>query len=168
MDRGDLVPDSLVVDMIADRLDRPDAQRGALLDGFPRTLTQAQALERRLAERGSGLRVGIYVEVPTDVLIERLCGRWLCKSCQASFHERFNPPRRAAQCDHCGGELYQRSDDAREVVANRVAVYLRDTLPVVQRYERQGILRRVNGDQLIEAVRRALLHAIGEPEAVAV
>ena len=168
MDRGDLVPDSLVVDMIADRLDRPDAQRGALLDGFPRTLAQAQALERRLAERGSGVRVGIYVEVPTDVLIERLCGRWLCKSCQASFHERFNPPKSAAQCDHCGCELYQRSDDVREVVANRVAVYLRDTLPVVERYERQGILRRVNGDQPIEAVRRALLHAIAEPEAVAV
>jgi adenylate kinase len=168
MDRGDLVPDALVVDMIADRLDRPDARRGVLLDGFPRTLGQARALESKLAGRGSGIRVGVYVEVPMDVLIERLAGRWLCQGCQASYHERFNPPKRAGLCDRCAGELYQRTDDKREVVANRVAVYLRDTLPVVERYERQGLLRRINGNQPIEAVRRALLHTLAEPEAIAV
>ena len=167
MDRGDLVPDSLVVDMLCDRLDWPDARRGALLDGFPRTLPQAQSLEDRLARRGGQVRVAIYVEVPMDVLVERLAGRWLCKRCQASYHEVFNPARRADRCDSCGGELYQRSDDKREVVANRVAVYLRDTLPVVERYERQGILRRVDGDQPIEAVRAALLRAVAEPEVVA-
>jgi adenylate kinase len=167
MDRGDLVPDALVVDMIADRLDQRDAVRGALLDGFPRTLTQAEALERRLCGRGGRVRTAIYVEVPTDVLVDRLAGRWLCRSCQASYHEVYNPPAVTGTCDACDGELYQRTDDKREVVANRVAVYLRDTLPVVERYARQGILQRVDGNQSIEAVKAALRQAIGEDEPVA-
>ncbi|MBV9134651.1 MAG: nucleoside monophosphate kinase, partial [Chloroflexi bacterium] len=89
MDRGDLVPDALVVDMIAHRLDEPDAMRGALLDGFPRTLPQAKALEQRLKQRGGRIRRAVYVEVPTEVLVERLAGRWLCRTCQATFHESF-------------------------------------------------------------------------------
>jgi adenylate kinase len=166
MDRGDLVPDNLVVDMIVERLDQPDATRGALLDGFPRTLSQAKVLEDRLRKGGSQVNRAIYVEVPTEVLVERLSGRWLCRTCQASFHEVFHPPATAGECDTCGGELYQRSDDTREVVANRVTVYLRDTLPVVQRYARQGILLRIDGNQPIEAVTAALRQAIGEDEAV--
>ena len=167
MDRGDLVPDGLVVEMIADRLDRPDASRGALLDGFPRTRTQAAALEERLAERGGRVRTAIYIDVPTDVLIERLAGRWLCGTCQASYHQVFNPPAVPGTCDICGGELYQRTDDKREVVANRVAVYLRDTLPVVEHFAQRGILQRVKGDQSIDAVKAALRQAIGEDEPVA-
>lgn len=166
MDRGDLVPDALVVDMIVHRLDEPDASRGALLDGFPRTLPQAKALEQRLRQRGGRIRRAIYVEVPTEVLVERLAGRWLCKACQATFHETFNPPEIAGLCDRCVGELYQRSDDKREVVANRVAVYLRDTMPVVERYERAGVLQRVDGNRSIGAVKAALLNAIAEDEAV--
>jgi adenylate kinase len=167
MDRGDLVPDALVVDMIVERLGQPDAQRGALLDGFPRTLAQAQALEDRLSQRRSGVRVAVYIDVPGQVLVERLAGRWLCRACQASYHELFKPPASAGVCDSCQGALYQRSDDKREVVANRVAVYLRDTMPVVDRYERAGLLRRIDGDQPIEAVRAALLRAVGEPQVVA-
>jgi adenylate kinase len=159
MDRGDLVPDSLVVDMISARLDEPDARRGALLDGFPRTLAQDEALEARLARRGSGVPAAIYVEVPLEVLVDRLAGRWLCGGCHASYHELFHPPERLGACDQCEGELYQRSDDKREVVANRVSVYLRDTLPVVESYERRGLLRRVDGNRPIEVVRRALLSA---------
>jgi len=166
MDRGDLVPDALVVDMIVERLDRPDATRGALLDGFPRTVPQAQALEDRLRTRGGSVRKAIYIEVPTDVLVERLAGRWLCRTCQASFHEIFHPPATPGVCSVCGGELYQRSDDKREVVANRVAVYLRDTLPVVQRYACRGILQPIDGNQSIDAVKAALLEAIGEDEAI--
>lgn len=166
MDRGDLVPDALVVDMIVHRLDEPDASRGALLDGFPRTLPQAKALEQRLRQRGGRIRRAIYVEVPTEVLVERLAGRWLCKACQATFHETFNPPEIAGLCDRCVGELYQRSDDKREVVANRVAVYLRDTMPVVERYERAGVLQRIDGNRSIAAVKAALLNAIAEDEAV--
>jgi adenylate kinase len=160
MDRGDLVPDTLVVDMIVERMDRPDAKEGVLLDGFPRNVAQADALEARLAERNGCIRVAVYVDVPTDVLVERLAGRWMCTSCQASFHELFNPPAIAATCDTCGGELYQRADDKRDVVANRVAVYLRDTLPVVERYERQGILQHLDGDQPIEVVKAALRRAL--------
>jgi adenylate kinase len=161
MDRGDLVPDDLVVDMIVDRLTRPDAEAGALLDGFPRTITQAEALEHRLRRLGGTIRVAVYVEVPPDVLVERLAGRWMCRACQATFHELFNPPARAGTCDLCQGELFQRADDKREVVANRVNVYLRDTLPVIQRYESHGILRRIDGNQSIAAVKAALRQAVG-------
>jgi adenylate kinase len=167
MDRGDLVPDALVVEMIADRLDQPDAIAGALLDGFPRTVTQAHALEERLTRRGGKIRTAIYVEVPTDVLVERLAGRWMCPGCQATYHQIFNPPTVAGVCDTCEGQLYQRSDDKREVVANRVAVYLRDTLPVVEHYAHLGILQRIDGNQSIEAVKAALLQAVDEDEAVA-
>jgi adenylate kinase len=165
MDRGDLVPDGLVVDMIAERLDLPDAVHGALLDGFPRTVSQAQTLERRLAKRGGKVRTAIYVDVPTEVLIERLSGRWLCRDCQSSYHEVFNRPRVDGVCDNCNGELYQRTDDQRDVVANRVNVYLRDTLPVVERYERKRILLRVDGNQPIDAVKAVLLQSIGDDEA---
>jgi adenylate kinase len=161
MDRGDLVPDALVVDMIADRLDQPDAAAGALLDGFPRTVEQAEALEERLRERGGIVQTAVYIEVPTSALVERLSGRWLCRQCQASYHETFSPPSQPGECDACGGELYQRADDTREIVANRVEVYLRDTLPVVERYAQQGILRRIDGDQPIEAVQASLLQAMG-------
>jgi adenylate kinase len=166
MDRGDLVPDGVVVDMIADRLDEVDATHGALLDGFPRTLPQARALERRLAERGGKVLMAIYVEVPTDVLIERLGGRWVCRVCQTAYHQVFNPPAVAGVCTACGGELYQRADDKREVVSNRVTVYMRDTLPVIERYGDAGVLRRVDGDQSIEEVKGALLEAIRQGTAI--
>jgi adenylate kinase len=166
MDRGDLVPDELVVDMIVHRLDAPDAVAGVLLDGFPRNVTQADALEERLTQRGGAIRVAVYVDVPNDVLVERLAGRWMCRGCQASFHEIFNPPTIATACDTCGGELYQRADDKREVVINRVAVYLRDTLPVVERYQRQGILRRIDGNQSIDVVKQALRRAVAVEEAI--
>jgi len=161
MDRGDLVPDDLVADMIVERLERPDASRGALLDGFPRTLPQAEALEARLSERETAIRAAVYIDVPKDVLVERLAGRWMCRACQASFHTVFNAPSTIGVCDSCAGELYQRSDDRREVVANRVAVYLRDTLPVVERYEAQGILHRIDGNRPIDVVRRELREALG-------
>jgi adenylate kinase len=166
MDRGDLVPDELVVDMIADRLDQSDAVKGALLDGFPRTLAQAEALEARLAERGGAVRLVVYVDVPTEVLVDRLAGRWICRGCQASFHEVFNPPRVASSCDDCEGELYQRADDKREVVTNRVAVYLRDTLPVIERYAHRGIMWRIDGNQPIVGVEASLRQAISADQPI--
>jgi adenylate kinase len=161
MDRGDLVPDDLVVDMIVERLDGADAAHGALLDGFPRTLAQSRTLEGQLAERGGRVCGAIYIDVPTNVLIERLAGRWLCRTCQASYHELFHAPAEARVCDACEGELYQRADDKREVVANRIKVYLRDTLPVVNCYEQRGLLLRVDGDRPIAAVRAALRDVLG-------
>jgi adenylate kinase len=168
MDRGELVPDALVVEMILERLEQPDAGAGALLDGFPRNITQADVLDARLAHRGGAIRVAVYVDVPTRVLIERLAGRWMCPGCQASYHEVFNPSSADGTCDTCGGQLYQRADDKREVVANRVNVYLRDTLPVVERYERQGILKHIDGNQSIEAVKNALRQAVGVIAAIPV
>jgi adenylate kinase len=160
MDRGDLVPDDVVVDMIAGRLDEADATSGALLDGFPRTLAQAEALESRLAERGGKVLMAIYIEVPTEALIDRLAGRWMCRVCQTAYHQVFNPPAVAGVCSACGGELYQRPDDKREVVSNRVVVYMRDTLPVIEHYTRIGLLRRVDGNQSIDEVKDDLLDAI--------
>jgi adenylate kinase len=168
MDRGELVPDALVVEMIVERLDRPDAAAGALLDGFPRNVAQADVLDLRLAQRGGAIRAAVYVDVPTDVLVERLAGRWMCPGCQASYHELFNPPTIAATCDTCEGELYQRADDKRKVVATRVEVYLRDTLPVLERYQRQGILKHLDGNQSIEKVKLALRRALGVAAAIAV
>ncbi len=161
MDRGDLVPDDLVIDMIMERLSAPDATHGALLDGFPRTLPQAEALDRRLKEKGSDVTRALYLEVPTDVLINRLAGRWMCRDCQTPYHEVFNPSPAGQRCGNCGGELYQRPDDTREVVTNRIEVYLRDTLPVIQHYADVGVLRRVDGNRSIEAVQSDLLAAAG-------
>ena len=161
MDRGDLVPDQLVIDMVMDRLERHDARRGALLDGFPRTKSQAEALDRTFEERGGGVRATIYLDVPKATLIARLAGRWICGTCQSTYHERFSPPRVAGICDSCGGELGQRPDDRLEVVENRVEVYLRETLPVIEHYEAHGGLHRVDGDRPIQVVRAGLCAALG-------
>jgi adenylate kinase len=161
MDRGDLVPDALVIDMIAERLEREDARRGALLDGFPRTVTQAQALEARLADRGDAVGAALYLDVPRAALVDRLAGRWMCGTCQATYHEQFNPPAIENTCNVCEAPLYQRPDDRREVVENRVEVYLRETLPVVEHYQAQGLSHTIDGDRPIDAVRTRLCHALG-------
>jgi adenylate kinase len=161
MDRGDLVPDALVIDMIVGRLERADAARGALLDGFPRTVAQAQALDARLADQGDAVDAALYLDVPRDVLVERLAGRWLCNTCQTTYHVQFNPPAAPNVCDHDGGPLYQRADDQRDVVANRVEVYLRETLPVIDYYRTRGVLHAVDGDRAIDRVRAELCHALG-------
>jgi len=161
MDRGDLVPDHLVVEMIMHRLDEPDGAGGALLDGFPRTAAQAEALDRRLDERGGRVRAIVYVDVPADVLVDRLGGRWICSDCQTSHHERFAPPQRHGICDNCGGALFQRTDDTREVVSRRVAVFTSDTMPVVNYYDARGQLLRLDGNRPIQTVCAALLDAVG-------
>jgi adenylate kinase len=167
MDRGALVPDELVLDMIAERTRRRDVRGGVLLDGFPRTLAQAEALDARLARSGGGVRAAIYLEVPTEALIQRLVGRWQCRNCDRVYHERFSPSAAGRRCEVCGGELYQRPDDRRDVVSTRIDVYLRDTLPVIEHYQELGVLERVNGDQPIEDVEPDMLRAAGlEPAAV--
>jgi adenylate kinase len=112
------------------------------------------------------VRNAIYVEVPTKVLVERLAGRWMCRTCQTTYHEEFDPPSSEGVCDVCSGELYQRPDDRRDVVANRVNVYLRDTLPVVKRFEQRGLLRRIDGNRPIQVVCAALHQALGVSEGV--
>jgi len=161
MDRGDLVPDALVIDMIIERLDHPDADRGVLLDGFPRTRAQAEALDERLLSLGTRVRSALYLEVPQPILVDRLADRWMCPGCQATYHVRFARPDVEGKCDVCGETLFQRADDRREVVDNRVAVYLRDTLPVIEYYTRSTTLQRVDGDQEIYAVRAELCIGLG-------
>jgi len=160
MNRGELVPDAVTVAMLLERLDRPDASNGALLDGFPRTLPQAEALEEALRARGSRVDLAIYLAVPREVLLSRLSGRWMCRDCSATYHESFNPPTVAEQCDRCGGELFQRPDDRRETAEHRLDVYMEQTVPVIEYYRRKGILVEVNGDQSREAVERALQDAL--------
>jgi adenylate kinase len=156
MDRGALVPDELVITMIVDRMRQPDANHGVLLDGFPRTLAQAQALDKELADEGRILRVALYLEVPYDSLVERAAGRWTCRVCQSTYNYQVNPPRQVGVCDLEGGELYQREDDRHDVVSERIKVYIQDTAPVVDYYRRRGILRAIDGTRDIESVATAI------------
>jgi len=156
MDRGALVPDDLVISMIMDRLRKPDAQRGVLLDGFPRTVPQARALDEELSREGRALKLALYLEVPVDTLIERAAGRWTCRTCQTTYNYQVNPPRQKGVCDIDGGELYQREDDRIDVVSERIRVYIQDTVPVVEYYRERGILREIDGTRDIQAVAAAI------------
>ncbi len=160
--RGDLVPDDITNAMIRERLGRQDCAGGAILDGFPRTEMQAQALEHDLHELGGQLAAVFSIDVPEDVLVDRLSGRWMCKANGHVYHEVHNPPRQAGVCDIDGSELYQRDDDEPETVAMRIRVYLKQTAPLIELFEGKGLLHRVNGDQEIEAVTESLQKAIAE------
>jgi adenylate kinase len=160
MDRGDLVPDDVTIAMVMERLSRPDCASGALLDGFPRTLAQAEALDQALAAQGHSISVVLNVVVPDDVLVERVSGRRLCRVCGEAYHIQFNPPKQPGVCDADGGELYQRDDDKPETVRQRLKVYWDQTSPLIDYYRRQGVLVEVNGDQPIDAVEAALRAAV--------
>ena len=169
MDRGELVPDEVVLEMLLERASRPDCQRGFLLDGFPRTLEQALALEaellRRAQERGPIELRAIELFVPDEVLVRRLAGRRTCRSCGRAQHLEFSPPRVSGRCDRCGGELYQRDDDRPEVVQERLAVYRRQTLPVERYYEERGLLVKLDGNRPPDEVFAALQRAAREKAA---
>jgi adenylate kinase len=122
MQRGELVPDTLTIALLLDRLNESDATTGALLDGFPRTLPQAEALDQALGERGRAVGRVLYLTAPREVLVDRLSGRWLCRNCQTPYHDTFSPPHVAGLCDRCGGELFQRADDQRDTIARRLDV----------------------------------------------
>jgi len=157
MDRGELVPDDLTISMIRERLSRPDAAPGALLDGFPRTPAQAVALSTMLAGFDGKVNAVPYINVPDAVLIERLTGRWTCRAQGHIFHEKFSPPKQAGICDNDGSELYQRDDDKAETVMRRIRVYLEQTMPLIQYYQQRGVLLEVDGTQSIEKVSADLL-----------
>ncbi len=161
MDRGELVPDDVTIAMIRDRLSRPDCQPGALLDGFPRTPAQAEALQNMLADFSGKVNAVPYISVPEAVLVERLTGRWTCKAEGHVFHEKFNPPKTAGICDHDGSELYQRDDDKAETVKRRIRVYLDQTLPLIEYYRNAGTLLEIDGTQSIERVTADLLAGLG-------
>jgi adenylate kinase len=161
MDRGELVPDDVTIAMIRDRLSRPDCQPGALLDGFPRTPAQAEALQNMLADFDGKVNAVPYISVPEAVLVERLTGRWTCKAEGHVFHAKFNPPKTAGICDHDGSELYQRDDDKAETVKRRIRVYLDQTLPLIEYYRNAGTLLEIDGTQSIERVTADLLAGLG-------
>jgi adenylate kinase len=162
MDQGLLVPDEVTIAMVRERLALPDCEEGVILDGFPRTLEQAKALDAALAEEGRAIDKVLYIKVPNEELVARLSGRWICRDCQAVYHTIANPPQQAGRCDACGGELYQRSDDKPETVRRRLEVYFEQTMPLIEYYTESGVLTEVNGDQSISKVQTALLEAIKE------
>jgi adenylate kinase len=165
MDQGELVPDELVVQMVIERLARPDADRGVLLDGFPRTLTQARTLDVELAERGGSVAAAIFLDVPTDVLVERLSGRRVCIGCQSTFHIVLQQLPLDGTCPDCGDQLVQRPDDTPRVVARRVTVYQQQTGPVIDYYRVRGVLRRADGSGTVEQTRSQALERVGLREA---
>ena len=160
MERGELVPDDVTISMIRDRLSRPDCASGALLDGFPRTPAQAEALSNMLVALDGRVVAVPYIKVPAEVLIERLAGRWTCRSQGHVFHEKYNSPKQAGICDIDGSELYQREDDKAETVKNRINVYFEQTMPLIEYYRKAGLLREVDGTQSIEQVSAGLLAAL--------
>lgn len=160
MDEGKLVPDDVTVRMVLDRLAQPDCAKGAILDGFPRTIAQAQALEQALSADGQRIKAALYIKVSNDELLRRLGGRYTCKNCGAVYHIVFDPPKQPGVCDKCGGPLYQRPDDTPETAKKRLDVYFQQTAPLIEHYRRQGLLREIDGEQPIEAVHAALLNVI--------
>ena len=157
MDKGELVPDDVTIAMVRERLSRPDCEGGAILDGFPRTPAQAEALEAMLAGMNGHVDVVPYILADEAVLVERTTGRWTCRANGHIYHEKFSPPRQAGVCDIDGSELYQREDDKAETVANRIHVYLTQTTPLADYYRKYGKLVEINGAQPVEMVTEELL-----------
>ena len=167
MVRGGLVPDEVVIGIIEDRLIQRDCGKGFLLDGFPRTVAQAEALERMLGKRGLALDHVIKIEIEMEELIRRLRGRRTCSRCGAMYHLLSNPPKKEGICDQCGGSLYERDDDKEETIRSRLDVYSQQTEPVIQYYASQGLVRSINGVGHIDDIFHRILEAIEEGEAYA-
>lgn len=162
MERGELVPDETTIGMFMEELGSPAAARGAILDGFPRTVGQARALDQTLADQGERIRRVIYIEVPTDVLVRRVAGRWICPECGTPYHEDTDPPEVAGRCDRDGAPLRQRDDDRPEVVRARLERQVPPMLEVVEHYERAGVVDRLDGTQPIEGVTEDILSRIDD------
>lgn len=159
MDRGDLVPDEVTISMLSERMEQPDAQGGAIFDGFPRTLQQAQALDEALAAKGKEADAVLHITAPDDEIVRRLSGRWLCPSCGAIYHEQTQPPTRDKTCDKCGSELQQREDDRPDVVRARLEKQ-RPPAEMLDYYRKQGKLVDIDGARAPEEVTKDLLAAI--------
>lgn len=158
---GNLVPDDITIAMVRERITRTDCATGAILDGFPRTPTQAKAFDEMLEESGCHIKNVPYIRVSNDVLVERLTGRLTCRSQGHIFHRAFNPPKRSGICDHDGSELYQREDDKPETVKRRIRVYEKQTQPLVDYYRQLGLLIEIDGNQRIDQVTEELVNILG-------
>ena len=162
MNKGELVPDDVTIAMVRERLSRQDCQAGAILDGFPRTPAQADALKQMLAEFGGDVDYVPFISADDDVLVTRLSGRWTCRANGHVFHTLFNPPKQPGVCDLDVSELYQRDDDKTETVTRRIQVYMQQTAPLIEYYRRAGKLVEIDGAQPIEEVTAALVKALKE------
>jgi len=145
MDKGQLVPDEITIQMVLERLSAPDCANGAILDGFPRNLQQAEALDKALEKQSKKIDKIVYIAVSERELLKRLSGRWICRNCQTPYHEVDSPPKVAGKCDRCGGELYQRADDNVETIKKRLEVYFAETSPLIDYYTSTGKLLEING-----------------------
>jgi adenylate kinase len=160
MDKGNLVPDDVTIKMIKERLTRPDCKAGAILDGFPRTPAQAEALEKMLTEFHGQVDLVPYITGSEEVLVERTSGRWTCRAQGHIYHEKFNPPKQKGICDIDGSELYQRDDDKADTVRHRIRVYMDQTMPLIEYYRKSGKMVEVDGMQPVEKVTEILLAAL--------
>ena len=160
MERGVLVPDQITIGMVLDRMSAPDCEPGAILDGFPRNLKQAEALDKALAQQGKAIDKVIYINVSEEELVKRLSGRWICRQCQTPYHITNSPPKVWGRCDRCGGELYQRPDDTAESVRKRLEVYLAQTVPLIDYYAQLGKLLEIDGGGDVAEVGRRIITAL--------
>jgi adenylate kinase len=160
MDKGQLVPDEITIQMVLERLSAPDCAQGAILDGFPRNIEQAKALDKAMEKQSKAIDKVVYIKVSEGELIKRLGGRWICRNCQAPYHEVDSPPKVKGKCDRCGGELYQRADDNVATVKKRLEVYFTETSPLIEYYQRAGKLLEVNGEGTAAEVNGRILTAL--------
>jgi adenylate kinase len=160
--RGELVPDKLIIDLVAERLKEKDCEKGFVLDGFPRTIAQAQSLEDILKKMGLALTCVLSVQVPHKLIVERLSGRRTCKGCGALYHVVLDPPKAAGTCNRCGGELFQRDDDREETIGNRLRVYDNQTAPLVSYYRERGLLKSIDGVGKVEDIGKRMIQALGD------
>ncbi len=160
MEKGQLVPDEIILGMVKERLSQPDAQKGFILDGFPRTVAQAEALDKMLDEMGKKIEYVLALMVPDEELVTRLTGRRTCKKCGMMYHIKFKPPKEEGKCDACGGELYQRPDDNEETVRNRLKVYHETTAPLIDYYRKKGVLYEIDGAKTIEEITQQIINIL--------
>jgi adenylate kinase len=161
MKSGALVPDEVTIGIVKERLSKADCEKGFILDGFPRTVEQADALEKILSELGKKLDAVLNIHVPAEDLIERAVGRRICKGCGSTYHVKFNAPKAEGKCDNCGGELYQRADDNADTMKNRLSVYEASTRPLIDYYKKAGVYSEIDGRQPINEVTAALIKILG-------
>ncbi len=161
VDKGQLVPDEITIAMVEDRLKEEDVKDGFLLDGFPRSVNQAEALDEMLMEMNTGIDKVINIQVDKSILVDRAVGRRICRDCGATYHIKYNAPQKQGICDKCGGELYQRADDVEETVAKRIDVYEKETMPLVEYYTGKGNIVTIKGDQAIDKVFEEIQRALG-------
>ncbi len=160
MEKGQLVPNEITIKMVLERIKAPDCKGGIILDGFPRNLEQAKALDEALKQQRKAIDKAVYIKVSENELLKRLTGRWICRSCQAPYHEITSPPRNAGKCDKCGGELYQRADDNTETIKKRLQVFFAETAPLIDYYSKAGKLLEIQGEGTVDEISSRIISAL--------